>query len=163
MLHRKCFSNERTIFRNDCLWHDLLFCVVYLQVRFLIAIISFCRSAHWFKLAVAFSGLSTHQRIRFAYDQYFPSDFLPELLDGLQTYTGRVLSVSSISCKTQHDVSDKNDDNFPCPRPVKFGSRSCKRLHLLCPLDPWNLPGNPSLSGFYWFKGALKFNEQDST
>ena len=141
---------------------DMIFYFV-LQVRFLIAIISFCRSAHWFKPAVAFSGLSIHQRIRLAWDQYFPYDFLPELLDGLQTYTGRALSVLSTRCKTQHDVSDKNEDNFPCPRPVKFGSRYCKRLRLLCPLDPYNLPGNPSLSGFHCFKGALKFTEQDST
>ena len=41
----------------------------------------------------------------------------------------------------------QNKDNFPCPRPVKL-ARSCKQYCLLCPSDPWNLPGTALLGGF---------------
>ena len=36
---------------------------------------------------------------------------------------------------------------------------SCKQLHLLCPPDPWNLPGTALLSGCQNSQGALKPTE----
>ena len=39
---------------------------------------------------------------------------------------------------------------------------SCKQLHLLCPPNPWNLPGTALLSGFQSSHGALKSTEYDS-
>ena len=41
-------------------------------------------------------------------------------------------------------------------------ARSCIQMHLLCPPDPWNLPGTALLSGFQNSCGALKSTEYDS-
>ena len=38
-------------------------------------------------------------------------------------------------------------------------ARSCKHLRLLCPPDPWNLPGTALLSGFQSSLRALKSTE----
>ena len=54
-------------------------------------------------------------------------------------------------------LSVKSKDNLLCLKPWnlwKF-AQPFKQLHLLCPPDPWNLPGTALLSG------ALKSTEKD--
>ena len=38
-------------------------------------------------------------------------------------------------------------------------NRSCKQMHLLCSLDPWNLRGTALLSGFQSSRGDVKSTE----
>ena len=42
-------------------------------------------------------------------------------------------------------------------------SRSCKQLRLLCPLEPWNLPGTALPNRFQRSRGVLKSTELDNT
>ena len=54
---------------------------------------------------------------------------------------------------------------IPHARDIRKLARSRKRLYLLCPPDPYNLPSTALLSGLQSprsFRGALKSTDQDS-